>query len=75
MSWGFVALIEKIYEPMLTVFSVSGEDLQHRSFRKEYYVKTVTHPDMDPVFENNYVIQITQTGFNARLRTLVLDVT
>ncbi len=42
---------------MLTVFSVNGEDLQHRCFRKEHYVKTVTRPDMDPVFGNNFCIQ------------------
>jgi hypothetical protein len=62
-SLGFFQLIEKISnkEPILTVFSVFGEDLQHRCFRKEHYVKTVTQPDIDTVFANNYFIQI--TGF------------
>jgi hypothetical protein len=55
-SRGFFTVIEKIYseEPILTVFSVIGEDLQHRCFRKEHYVKGVTQPDSDAVSANNY---------------------
>ncbi len=36
----------------LPSFHVSGEDLQHRYkyFRKEYYVKTVSQPDIDALF-------------------------
>jgi hypothetical protein len=48
---------------MLIVFSVFGEDLQHRCFRKEDYVEPVTQPDIDAVFANNYCIQIIETGF------------
>jgi hypothetical protein len=53
-SRGFVALTEKIYneKPILTDFSVSGEDLQHHCFRKEYYLKTVTQPDIDAVLQS-----------------------
>jgi hypothetical protein len=47
----FLSLVEKICneEPILTVFSVIGEYLQHNCFRKEYYVKAVTQPDIDAV--------------------------
>jgi hypothetical protein len=43
----------KIYdgEPILTVFT--AEDLQHRFFSEVYYVRTVSQPDIDTVFENN----------------------
>ncbi len=35
-SWEFCALFEKIYdgEPILSIFSVIGEDLQHRCFSR-----------------------------------------
>jgi len=36
------------------VFTLSGEDLQQRYFWKEYYVKTVSQPDIDAVFETHY---------------------
>ncbi len=106
ISWGFVALIEKIYnegtfsllaerfttplfqkrvlcencdasrygsrawKQLLYPVSVKSimwklwripiwipclETITDSSFREEYYVKTVTYPDMDPVFGNNYI--------------------
>jgi hypothetical protein len=47
-----VALFEKIYDekPILSVFSVIGEDGQYR-FSKVYYVKSVSQPDIDSVLQ------------------------
>jgi hypothetical protein len=63
-SRGFIALFEKISdgEPVLTVLSVIGEDLQHRCFSTVYYVKIVIEPDIDAVFANKYHFQIIETG-------------
>ncbi len=62
---GIVALFEKIYdgEPILTVFSNIGEDVQYRCFNDGYYVKSVSQPDTMPLFKNNYCLQIIETGF------------
>ncbi len=51
-----VALFEKIYdgEPILTVVSNIGEDVQHSCFNKVYDVKSVS---------NNHCLQIIETGF------------
>ncbi len=57
-SLRFVALIQidnvgtsiKNGEPILSVFSVSGEDLQHRCFSVR--VLGVALPDIDAVFES-----------------------
>jgi hypothetical protein len=50
-------LFEKIYdgEPILTVFSVFGEDLHHRCFNSVYYVRTTSQPNANAVFANNYL--------------------
>jgi hypothetical protein len=47
-------LFEKIYdgEQILTVIAVTGENLQgHCCFRKAYYVRTVSQPNIDAMFE------------------------
>jgi hypothetical protein len=51
-SLRFVAIFKKINdgEPILTVFSVIGEDVQHHCFSQVYYVRTVTQPDIDTIF-------------------------
>ncbi len=61
---GIVALFEKIYdgEPILTIFSNIGEDVQYRCFNEGYYVKSVSQPNTMPLFENNYCLQIIDTG-------------
>jgi hypothetical protein len=48
---------------ILTVFSVSGENILHRCFNSVYYVRTVLKPDIDAVFVNDFCIQIIETGF------------
>jgi hypothetical protein len=62
---GFVTLIVHIYnwEPILTIFSVSCKDLQHRCFSKVDYERTVTQPDIRVLLKYNYHIQIQETGF------------
>jgi hypothetical protein len=64
-SLRFDALIEKIYVVIQFLPSslVSGEDLQHCCYTKMYYVRTVSLPDVDAEFGNDYCIQITETGF------------
>jgi hypothetical protein len=58
ISLRIVALFKKIYDgkPILTVFSVSSEDLQHCCFIKVYYLRTrvATSPIgiVDAMFEN-----------------------
>jgi hypothetical protein len=47
-------------ESMLSVFSAIGEDIQHRCFIKEYYVKNA-------MFANNYCIQIRETVFDDQI--------
>ena len=65
ISLGIVALFEKIYdgEPILTVVSNIGEDVQYRCFNKVYDVKSVSQPDTMQILENNYCLQIIETGF------------
>jgi hypothetical protein len=60
---GIVELFEKIddEEPILTVFSVSGEHLQ--SFSYVYFVRTVSQPNIDAVLEKAYLFQMTRLGF------------
>jgi len=50
-------------ESILSVFSAIGEDIQHRCFRKEYYVKSVTRLDIDALFANNYCFKIIEKVF------------
>jgi hypothetical protein len=45
-----------------SLFSVLCDDL-HRCYSKVYYVRTVSLPDIDAAFENDYCIQITEIGF------------
>ncbi len=61
ISLAIVVLFENIYdgEPILTVFSNIGEDVQYRCFN----VKSVSQPDTMPILENNYCLQIIETGF------------
>jgi hypothetical protein len=65
ISLGIVALFEKIYdgEPILTVVSNIGKDVQYLYFNKVYYVKSVSQPDNMPIFGSNYWFQMTETGF------------
>jgi hypothetical protein len=64
-SQGIVASFEKIYdgEPILTVVSIIGEDVQYRSFNLMYDVKSMSQPDTIPIVENNYRLHIIETGF------------
>jgi hypothetical protein len=61
ISLAIVVLFENIYdgEQILTVFSNIGEDVQYRCFN----VKSVSQPDTMPILENNYCLQIIETGF------------
>ncbi len=65
ISVGFIALFEKIYdgEPILTVISNIGEDVQYRCFNQVYYVRSVSQPDTMPLLGYNNCSQITETGF------------
>ncbi len=65
ISLGTVASFEKIYdgEPILTVVSNIGEDVQYHSFNKVHDVKSVSQPDTLPIVENNYCLHIIETGF------------
>jgi hypothetical protein len=56
ISLGIVALFEKIDDgqPILTVFSNIGKDVQYLLFKEGYYVKSVSQPDTKPLFGNNY---------------------
>ncbi len=54
----------KMKSQFLPFFSVIGEDLKHRCFRKEHYMKTVTQPYIiHAVFANNYCIQIIEQRY------------
>jgi hypothetical protein len=50
-------------KPILTVVSNIGEDVQYICFNKMYDVKSVSQPDTMPILENNYCLQIIETGF------------
>jgi hypothetical protein len=65
IALGIVALFEKIYngEPILTVVSDIGEDVQYRCFIKVYDEKSMSQPDTLPLFGNNFLLQMTETGF------------
>ncbi len=58
-------LFEKIYdvEPILTVFSNFGEDVQYRCFNSVYGVKSVSQPENMPLFVIIFLFQMTETGF------------
>ncbi len=59
-----IVLFEKIYgEPILSVFSVSGEDLQHRCYSTVHYERNVSQPDIEGIFENDFWFQMTEAGF------------
>ncbi len=59
-------------DTILTFFSVSSDDL-HRCYIKVYYVRTVSLPDIDAAFENDYCIQITEIGFRWEVLGLSRD--
>ncbi len=61
ISLGIVALFEKIYngEPILKYRGGCTAPL----FQKMYDVKSVSQPDTMPILENNYCMQIIETGF------------
>jgi hypothetical protein len=65
ISLGIVALFEKIYdeEPILTVFSNIGEDVQYRCFNQLYDVKRVSQPVTIALLGKNYSLQMIETGF------------
>jgi hypothetical protein len=65
ISLGIVALFEKIYddEQILAVVSNIREDEQYRCFNLVYDVKSVPQPGTMPILENNYCLQIIETGF------------
>jgi hypothetical protein len=46
-------MFEKIYDGVPTLNVFTDEDLQHRYFSEVNYVRTVSQPDIDTVFENN----------------------
>ena len=50
ISVGIIALFEKIYdrEPILTVISSIGEEVQFHCFNEVYDMKRVTQPDTVP---------------------------
>jgi hypothetical protein len=60
-----VTVFEKIYdgEPILTVVSNIGEDVQNLCFNLLYDVKSVLQPDTMPILENNYCLQMIEKGF------------
>jgi hypothetical protein len=60
-----LALFEKIYygEPIFTVFTNIGEDVQYRCFSQVYDVKSVSQPGTIALLGNNYILQIIETGF------------
>ncbi len=64
-SLEIVAEFEKIYdgEPILTVVSNIGEDVQYRCFNLVYDVKSVSHPDTIALLGINCSLQIMETGF------------
>jgi hypothetical protein len=64
-SLAIVALFEKIYnaEPILSALSNIGEDVQYRCFNEVYGVKSMSQPDTMPILEDNYCLQIVETGF------------
>ncbi len=57
----FFLLAGQIYNTAVSEKNIMWKTVTHPgivfSFRKEYNVKTVTYPDMDPVFGNNYWLQ------------------
>ncbi len=59
------ALFEQIYdgEPIVTVVSNIGEDVQYRCCKKVFFVKTVSQPDTMPILGYNYCLQMIETGF------------
>jgi hypothetical protein len=64
-SHGLSALFEKIYygDPIFTVISNNGEDVQYRCFNKVYDVKSESQPDTIALLGINYCLQIIETGF------------
>jgi hypothetical protein len=66
ISLGIVVLFEKIYdgEPILTIFSVIGEDVKYREISVIFEnCDSVTLPDIDAVFGTmNYCFQTIETG-------------
>jgi hypothetical protein len=56
ISPGIIVLFEKIYDgqPILTVVSIIGEDVQYRHFNQVYDVKSGSQPNTMPIFGNNY---------------------
>ncbi len=56
ISLGIIALFEKIYDrdPILTVISNNGEEVQYRCFNEVYDLKKVMQPDTIPLLGNNY---------------------
>ncbi len=53
ISVGIIALFEKIYDgdPIFTVISNNGEDVQYRCFNLVYDVKSVSQPDTIALWE------------------------
>ena len=66
-SHGLLALFEKIYygDPIFTVISNNGEDVQYRCFNYVYDVKSLPQPDTIALLGINYCLQIIETGFAA----------
>ncbi len=64
ISPGIIALFQKIYhsEPILTVVSNIGEDVQYCCFNPVYDVKSVSLPETKPILENYYRLQIIEKG-------------
>jgi hypothetical protein len=64
-SHGLLALFEKIYyeDPIFTVISNNGEDVQYRCFNEVYDVKSESQQDTIAFLGINFCLQIIETGF------------
>jgi hypothetical protein len=64
-SHGLLPLFEKIYygDPIFTVISKNGDDVQYRCFNEVYDVKSESQPDTTASLGINYCLQIIETGF------------
>jgi hypothetical protein len=60
-----VAFFEKICdgEPILTIVSNIGEDVQYRCFNNLHDLKIVSQPDTKALLGINYSLQVIESGF------------
>jgi hypothetical protein len=64
-SHSLLPLFEKIYfgDPIFTVISNNGEDVQYQFFNQVYDVKSKSQPDTIALLGINYCLQIIETVF------------